>query len=457
MSGMNVFQIDLCCQSSSSAPMYRQITVLVVGLRDPNLQTDQIHFNFLGFSCMISIMSISDQLPPSTSSSLARQDVSRRVLDERDVDDLNTISNFLSSPAVPLSHSEISSSSKDGVGGEGGGGGETVYVLAGSAILPLAEALYNHIESLLYPHSHGHGHGQGYDHGRDTDAEDGPEAGETISIQEHKKVVRLIIAGGIGHSTKLLYDAISNHPLYSSLSHQMRIEGSSESSLLRGMLLHHWPLLAQAIESGKLHLEIDEKSTNCGANAVEAKRILDKAGIWPRKVVVVQDPTMHRRTLAGFEKIYLEDLASHATLLSQSQSQSQRQCRDEGARPSSSPSPSQTQRRIPELVGWTFNPNLSLSHHNDNDNDNGPNPDPAVSWTITDPSLPSPIHSRVIDGELWSMDRFISLVLGEIPRLRDDEEGYGPLGKGFITHVDIHEEVEMAWERLSASASTPKR
>ncbi|MBL6538017.1 hypothetical protein JNG37_04595 [Streptococcus suis] len=27
---------------------------------------------------------------------------------------------------------------------------------------------------------------------------------------------------------------------------------------------------------------------------------------------------------------------------------------------------------------------------------------------------------------MWDMDRYLSLLLGEIPRLRDDEEGYGP-------------------------------
>jgi hypothetical protein len=38
--------------------------------------------------------------------------------------------------------------------------------------------------------------------------------------------------------------------------------------------------------------------------------------------------------------------------------------------------------------------------------------------------------------------------MGEIPRLRDDKEGYGPRGKGFIVHVDIPDEVEEAWRRV---------
>ena len=30
---------------------------------------------------------------------------------------------------------------------------------------------------------------------------------------------------------------------------------------------------------------------------------------------------------------------------------------------------------------------------------------------------------------LWTKDRFIDLIMGEIPRLRDDENGYGPREK----------------------------
>lgn len=47
-------------------------------------------------------------------------------------------------------------------------------------------------------------------------------------------------------------------------------------------------------------------------------------------------------------------------------------------------------------------------------------------------------------GELWKPERFFDLIMGEIPRLRDDEAGYGPMGKAFITHVDIPIEVEDA-------------
>ncbi|KAG5796727.1 hypothetical protein H9Q69_004223 [Fusarium xylarioides] len=49
------------------------------------------------------------------------------------------------------------------------------------------------------------------------------------------------------------------------------------------------------------------------------------------------------------------------------------------------------------------------------------------------------------NGGLWSMERLMSLLVGEIPRMRDNENGYGPRGKGSIVHVDIPQDVEDAW------------
>lgn len=56
-------------------------------------------------------------------------------------------------------------------------------------------------------------------------------------------------------------------------------------------------------------------------------------------------------------------------------------------------------------------------------------------------------YSSEIHG-MWDIDRYISLLMGEIPRLSDNAEGYGPRGKGFIAHVEIPEEVQEAFEEL---------
>lgn len=49
---------------------------------------------------------------------------------------------------------------------------------------------------------------------------------------------------------------------------------------------------------------------------------------------------------------------------------------------------------------------------------------------------------------MWDIDRYITLLMGEIPRLSDNEDGYGSNGKGFIAHVNIPNEVEKAFLEL---------
>jgi hypothetical protein len=50
--------------------------------------------------------------------------------------------------------------------------------------------------------------------------------------------------------------------------------------------------------------------------------------------------------------------------------------------------------------------------------------------------------------DAWPWDRWVSLVMGEVPRLRDDAGGYGPRGRGFIAHVDLPEDVAVAHAAL---------
>lgn len=49
---------------------------------------------------------------------------------------------------------------------------------------------------------------------------------------------------------------------------------------------------------------------------------------------------------------------------------------------------------------------------------------------------------------MWSINRYVNLLMGEIPRLSDDANGYGPNGKDYIAHVDIPENVKIAFEEL---------
>ncbi|MEV6845507.1 hypothetical protein [Actinoplanes sp. NPDC051411] len=58
---------------------------------------------------------------------------------------------------------------------------------------------------------------------------------------------------------------------------------------------------------------------------------------------------------------------------------------------------------------------------------------------------------------MWSLDRYVSLLMGEVPRLTDDADGYGPAGRGFIAHVDVPAEVHRALDHLKESTlCTPR-
>lgn len=71
------------------------------------------------------------------------------------------------------------------------------------------------------------------------------------------------------------------------------------------------------------------------------------------------------------------------------------------------------------------------------------------------------VYANHIRG-MWDIERYISLLLGEIPRLTDDENGYGPKGKDFLAHVDIPADVQNAFRQLckeypdSVRAANPK-
>lgn len=149
-------------------------------------------------------------------------------------------------------------------------------------------------------------------------------------------------------------------------------------------------ILRQIIVSGeniqKDKIIIESKSTNCGSNAFESLNVLKRMGKVPKSIILIQDPTMQLRTHASFLKQWHEE----KTL----------------------------------VISYSpFIPQLKVSEKSDG---------------YLDSNIPG----------LWSKDRFIDLIMGEIPRLSDDENGYGPKGKGFITHVDIPKEVFKSYQRL---------
>lgn len=188
----------------------------------------------------------------------------------------------------------------------------------------------------------------------------------------------MLLAGGRGHSTSHLRTAVRNAPRYERVS----VAGKSEAGILRDLLVHGHGLDAE-------DLMLEEASTNCGANAEEAYSLLQAREKRPESILLIQDPTMQRRTRASFRRVWRGEDVQFVN--------------------------------CPPFV-------------------------PTVQ--VQDDSL----EFSMPDGAgLWSMERFLSLVMGEIPRLRNDETGYGPRGKGYIVAVDIPTEVESAYNRLLSS------
>jgi hypothetical protein len=159
-----------------------------------------------------------------------------------------------------------------------------------------------------------------------------------------------------------------------------------------------------------LRVFVEDVSSNCGANALETRKLLKTNGIHlPRSIIIVQDPTMSKRTAACFSKAYEDDKDGSPRIMSW---------------PTVVP---QVAKILITEETWNFSKNLASQ--------------------LRFVNLGTEIDER--EASFWSMDRFLELVWGEIPRLRDDAHGYGPKGAGFITAVDIPEDVETAWEGLS--------
>ncbi|KAH6638527.1 hypothetical protein BKA67DRAFT_665481 [Truncatella angustata] len=239
--------------------------------------------------------------------------------------------------------------------------------------------------------------------------------------------VVLVLCGGIGHSTHHIHKAVSRHPKFKGISD--RVQGQPEARVLQAIFEQFFGLAADGnsslsmLESSPdsdktetIKVLIEDKSTNCGANASLSKKLLEEHAISnPRSIIVAQDPTMCRRTAASFEKLYEHD-----------------------------------PKTKPRITCWpTFVPRVQLV---DSLAMGCANVDPLSLLSFdTSAMTASSVH------DLWDMARFADLVMGEIPRLRDDSKGYGPHGKGFIAHVDLPQHVEEAWKTLRASLGTTDR
>ncbi len=129
---------------------------------------------------------------------------------------------------------------------------------------------------------------------------------------------------------------------------------------------------------------LEINSTNCGNNIVYLLELLQKNEIAFSSIILCQDATMQRRMEAGLRKY----AADNITIINYASYQAEVRC---------------------------------------------------SGGELT--------YGEKIHG-MWTVDRYVNLLMGEIPRLSDDADGYGPRGKGYIAHVDIPTEIRYAFEEL---------
>lgn len=131
---------------------------------------------------------------------------------------------------------------------------------------------------------------------------------------------------------------------------------------------------------------LETTSTNCGNNITNMLRLLKDHGVAFHSIILCQDATMQRRMDAGLR------------------------------------------RHAPEgtvVINYAAYRATVVCHEN------------RLGYASDIPGM-------------WEIDRYTELLMGEIPRLADNEEGYGPAGKDYIAHVDIPDEVMRAFVELKA-------
>ncbi|KAJ8109305.1 hypothetical protein OPT61_g7553 [Boeremia exigua] len=208
-------------------------------------------------------------------------------------------------------------------------------------------------------------------------------------IQDRPDITKtLVLCGGIGHSTEPIYAAVAKHPRFNEIAAEVR--GLPEAQVLHAIFKRFYA--SQLPDYLAPQILLEDCSVTCATNAVETRKLLENHGLdGLDSVVIIQDPTMVRRTLECFKKVY----------------------------------------------------------------EDAPNPPRFKGCPIFVPLVKSDADGQLVfeapniaQEQMWPMDRYLELVMGEIPRMRDDRNGYGPQGKSLIPHVNIPAKVEQAYNQL---------
>lgn len=197
----------------------------------------------------------------------------------------------------------------------------------------------------------------------------------------------LVFSGGFGHATHFLFENLAASPAYPDLVRATHLTPELGEAELYAVIAH------RSFKIPAERIRVESRSTNGGENARFSLRLLQQEGLAASDVLLFQDPLMQRRSFLTWQAqaeragITTGRVFSHAAFV---------------------PQVEQGPGELPQLIA---------------------------------------AHA----AGTWSFARYLGLLLGEVARLHDDENGYGPRGRNFLPHIDIPAEVWSAYQRVMAS------
>lgn len=183
---------------------------------------------------------------------------------------------------------------------------------------------------------------------------------------------RILINGGIGHSTEILRQQVRKDERFN----YIQVDNRAEADIF-------FDIITKIYKVPENKIIVENQSTNCGDNALKAVKLLSELQILYNSLLLIQDPTMQLRTHASFKKYIKNEKVN--------------------------------------IINYA----------------------PFIPEVDDDLKL----INRDVEG-IWEEKRFLELIMGEIPRLKDDVNGYGPCGKNFIAHVEVPNEIGEYYNRL---------
>lgn len=116
---------------------------------------------------------------------------------------------------------------------------------------------------------------------------------------------RILVTGGIGHSTPFLYQALSS----TGVSIPVNGAGPTEAELLCARLKQDYALPPE-------QLLIECRSSHTGENALFSLAAIQESIAMPSRMLLIQDPLLQLRTEATFRKVWQDAGLKHVDFIS---------------------------------------------------------------------------------------------------------------------------------------------